>query len=127
MKTIIAHIEELRKRLIQVLLIFLVFSVASLFFQEKILDIFSRLTTEQLAVLTPTEGFVVAIKLSLLAGFVLTSPFLFFHLWRFLSAGLKKKEKNKILYYLPLSIILFVSGLALAYFVVIPLISSSTS
>jgi sec-independent protein translocase protein TatC len=73
-----------------------------------------------LAVFAATEGFSVYFKVSLYCGFVLASPWIFYQLWRFIAAGLYRHEKRRVYFFLPLSLGLFLGGVALGEFVVLP-------
>lgn len=67
------------------------------------------------------EGFMIWLKAGVVAGAMLGSPGIFFHIWQFLAAGLYPHERRYVYWYLPLSLALFFSGIALAFFVVFPL------
>jgi sec-independent protein translocase protein TatC len=69
---------------------------------------------------SPAEAFMVYFKVSLLCGAVLASPWIFYHLWAFVSAGLYPHEKKYIHLYLPVSVGLFIAGVLLCQFVVLP-------
>jgi sec-independent protein translocase protein TatC len=71
--------------------------------------------------LTLTEPFMVYFKVSLYCGAVLASPWIFFQLWSFVAAGLYPQEKRLVHVYLPISIGLFLAGVALCEFVALPL------
>jgi sec-independent protein translocase protein TatC len=70
--------------------------------------------------LTITEPLTVYFKVSLAWGFVFASPWIFYQLWMFVAAGLYPHEKRFIHVNLPLSIGLFLGGVALCEFVVLP-------
>ena len=67
------------------------------------------------------EGFMIWLKAGVVAGAMLGSPGIFFHIWQFLAAGLYPHERRYVYWYLPLSLSLFFAGIALAFFVVFPL------
>ncbi len=69
----------------------------------------------------PLEAFLVKLKVSFYAGLVLASPLIFYQLWKFMSVALKKKERRALLFYFPISILLFLAGILLAYFVMMPI------
>jgi sec-independent protein translocase protein TatC len=71
--------------------------------------------------LTMTEPFMVYFKVSLYAGFVLASPWIFYQLWTFVAAGLYPQEKRLVYLYLPLCVALFLGGVALCEMVVLPM------
>lgn len=66
------------------------------------------------------EAFMVYFKVSLLCGAVLASPVLFYQFWAFVAAGLYPHEKRYVHIYLPLSVGLFVIGVLLCQFLVLP-------
>ncbi len=65
------------------------------------------------------EPFMIWIKAGLIVGAVLASPMIFYHLWTFVAAGLHQHERKYVYLYLPLSVVLFVSGVVLAFFLVL--------
>ena len=68
--------------------------------------------------LSPTEGFFVWLKAGLFTSLTIAGPWIFFQLWAFVAAGLYPHEKKYIYYFLPISVLLFVCGVALAYYFV---------
>jgi sec-independent protein translocase protein TatC len=70
--------------------------------------------------LTPTEPFTVYFKVSAYAGLVLASPWVFYQLWAFVAAGLYPQERRLVRVYLPVSLGLFLAGVALCELVVLP-------
>jgi sec-independent protein translocase protein TatC len=70
--------------------------------------------------LTVTEPFMVYFKVSACCGVVLASPWIFYQLWLFVAAGLYPHEKRLINVNLPLSIVLFLGGVALCEGIVLP-------
>ncbi len=73
-----------------------------------------------LDVLTVAEPFIIYMKASFLFGAVISAPFVFYFLWQFVAAGLYPHEKKYIHLFLPVSVALFLSGAALAFFFVFP-------
>ncbi|MEO8270966.1 MAG: twin-arginine translocase subunit TatC [Aureliella sp.] len=76
----------------------------------------------KLVALTITEGFMVWLKAGLVAGVVIASPGIFWHIWQFLAAGLYPHERRYVFWYLPLSLMLFLAGVALAFFAIFRLV-----
>lgn len=74
----------------------------------------------ELTALSAQEGFVIYFKVSLIAGLVLASPWVFWQIWSFIAAGLYPHEKRYVHVYLPISVILFVAGVVLCQFFVMP-------
>jgi sec-independent protein translocase protein TatC len=82
---------------------------------EDILQSRKYLTT-----LSVQEGFVVYFKVSLLAGVVLGSPWIIWQFWAFVGAGLYPHEKKYVYRYMPFSLGLFLAGVFLCQFLVLP-------
>jgi len=66
-------------------------------------------------VLNAQEAFMIWIKAALTTGLVVASPYVFYQIWIFVAAGLYPHEKNYVFIYLPISILLFFGGAALAF------------
>jgi sec-independent protein translocase protein TatC len=73
-----------------------------------------------LGTLGPLEAVLVYVKISLFCGLVIASPWIFFQLWSFVAAGLYPHEKRLVNVFLPASIGLFLAGVALCEFVILP-------
>ena len=65
-----------------------------------------------------TETFMIWLKAGVISGLVLSSPWVFFQLWTFVAAGLYPSEQKYVYYFLPVSLLLFFSGVCLAFFFV---------
>jgi sec-independent protein translocase protein TatC len=73
-----------------------------------------------LTTLNAQEGLLVWFKVSMVAGFVLASPWIFYQIWSFIAAGLYPQEKRYVNVFLPFSIGLFLAGVLVCQFFVIP-------
>ena len=69
----------------------------------------------------PAEGFITYIKICLVFGLLLSSPWIFWQAWAFVSAGLYRHERKFIHFVSPISAILFVAGSLFFLFMVAPL------
>lgn len=76
----------------------------------------------KLVTLTATEPFMIWMKAGLVAGVIIGSPGIFWHIWQFFAAGLYPHERRYVYWYLPLSLVLFFAGVSLAFFVVFRLV-----
>jgi sec-independent protein translocase protein TatC len=65
------------------------------------------------------ESFMIWVKAGLVVGALFASPMIFYHLWAFVAAGLHTHERKYVYIYLPVSVVLFISGVALAFFLVL--------
>ena len=68
----------------------------------------------------PPEGFMLSMKLSLFAGIIISFPFLFYFILEFILPGLTSKERRMIFPALAIGFGLFLTGVAFAWFVVVP-------
>ena len=63
-----------------------------------------------LLAIQPAEKFIVYFKTALLFGLILSSPWVFYQLWAFVSAGLYPRERMYVRRIVPISVLLFVAG-----------------
>ncbi len=66
------------------------------------------------------EAFMVYFKVCAVTGVVIGSPWIFWQLWSFVAAGLYPHEKKYVHMYLPFSLALFLAGVFMCEFLVIP-------
>jgi sec-independent protein translocase protein TatC len=127
---LIEHLAELRTRLIRCVVYFLIgmvicFTVATPIFNFLTAPLCQVLSERgqdcDLIFISPQEGFFVAIKVSLLGGFILSFPFIANQLWRFVAPGLYRSEKGAFLPFLIASPFMFLLGASFAFYVVTPL------
>src|SRR3954463_11143864 len=70
--------------------------------------------------LKPTEPFKMYLKIGLLAGLFLASPFVLYQVWAFVAPGLYRKEKRYVMPFMVLSVGLFLAGGYFGYRIVYP-------
>jgi sec-independent protein translocase protein TatC len=120
------HLDELRKRLVHVVVYVSVGFLVCIFFARPIYDFLALPITKTLPAGTklvftkPTDPFTLYMKVSFLAGIFLTLPFTLFEVWKFIAPGLYRKEKRYIVPFLVSSMALFLSGAAFCYYIVLP-------
>ena len=68
------------------------------------------------------EAFLTYIKVSLIAGLILSSPWIFYQLWMFVAAGLYPHERKYVYVYGLLSLVLFVIGAVFCFYAVFPFV-----
>ena len=124
-KPLIEHLEELRRRLFVIAVSIFVLSIASFFFARDIYEILKYPALKyypnlQFITLSPSAAFFVLMKISLIAGIVLSFPVIFYQVWKFVEPALLPKEKKMLLPLLGTGITLFTLGVLFAYFVVLP-------
>jgi sec-independent protein translocase protein TatC len=121
-KTIVEHLGELRHRLIYILLAVAATSAVAYLFNDEILDFIMKTgRIENLVFIKPMEAFFVIVKMSILIGVVAAMPFILYQVWKYVGVALKKNERKYLIYFGPVSYLLFMSGAALAFLGVMPL------
>lgn len=70
------------------------------------------------------EAFMTYLKVTVVAGLMLASPWIFYQIWEFVAAGLYQHERKYIHIYMPMSIGLFTSGAVFCFYFVFPLVLS---
>lgn len=120
--TLIEHIDELRKRIIIVIISILIGTGASYIFIEELMDIIIK-PAEGLdfIYISPPELFLEYIKIAFVFGIAISMPIIIVQTWLFIKPGLKKKEKFFILFSMIMGLIFFISGILFAYFIITPL------
>jgi sec-independent protein translocase protein TatC len=76
--------------------------------------------SEKLVYLNPTEPFNLYLKIAALAGLFVTSPFVLYQVWMFISPGLYRNEKRYVVPFMISTIALFISGGYFGYKIVYP-------
>ena len=127
-QSLIAHLTELRNRLLRsILVVFLVF--CGLFYFAN--DIYAYIS-KPLRDLLPGEvsmiatevasPFLTPFKLTVVVAVFISIPYLLYQLWSFVAPGMYKREKRLAIPLLASSVLLFYAGAAFAYYVVFPLV-----
>lgn len=122
-----SHLDELRTRLIRILIAVGIGFVGCYFFKEWLFEFLTRPLTAVLPdnsymIFTSLpEAFFTYLKISILASVFLTSPYTLYQIWKFISPGLYKSEKKYMVPFVIFSTIFFVGGSLFAYHIVFPL------
>jgi len=120
------HLDDLRKRILYSAIAVIVAAIPAWFFHEEIFDILARPVRqylpegEDLAVTTLPEAFMVYLKVSILTAIIVTSPFIFYQLWKFVAPGLYQKEKKYVTPFIFFTTIFFCSGVLFGYYIAFP-------
>jgi sec-independent protein translocase protein TatC len=125
---LVAHLTELRDRLLKALLSVLVVFLCLFPFANEIYTFVS----EPLRAILPSGSTMIAtevaspfltpFKLTLFAALFVAIPYVLFQIWSFIAPGMYRQEKRLAIPLLISSVLLFYAGAAFAYFVVFPLV-----
>ncbi|WP_199426900.1 twin-arginine translocase subunit TatC [Thermaerobacillus caldiproteolyticus] len=123
--SIYEHLGELRKRLIIVVVFFVIAMIASFFLVEPVILYLQKageakeLTMNAFRLTDPIK---IYMQFAFVIALIMTSPVLLYQLWAFISPGLYERERKVTLSYIPLSLLLFLAGVSFAYFVLFPFV-----
>lgn len=124
------HLEELRWRILWSLLAIVVGAVVGFVFvyyfgvMELLLVPIREAYQDpsfELIYLSPADPFFITLKLAVVVGVILAFPIIVYHIWSFLAPALESHEKRAIVPALYLGLVLFLLGVAMAYFIALPL------
>ncbi len=123
-KSLIEHLEELRKTLISCFLSVAAALPFAFYFSPKILDLIINtfLKDKELYYFAPMEVFLIQLKLSFLVSLAVCFPFIAKQLWNYLLPALYDNEKKFIKIMVLSSSFLFISGVSFCLIVIFPLI-----
>ena len=127
-QTLMAHLLELRRRLMWLVLVLLVCFFALMPFAQKLYTFVAQPLMVNLPAGTSMIAtdviapFFVPVKVTLMVAFLITLPHTLYQVWAFVAPGLYRHEKRLIFPVLFSSIVLFFTGMAFAYFFVFPVV-----
>lgn len=125
---LLAHLVELRNRLVRIAIVLLVALLAMVpwagdvyhLFAKPLLDVLPQ--NSSMIATEVTAPFFVPLKVTMLVAFVATLPHTLYQIWAFIAPGLYNHEKKLIVPLIVSSVLLFMIGMAFAYFAVFPVI-----
>ena len=94
-KSVVEHLEELRKRIFILASFFAIFFFIGLYFSRKFLNFLVKEASNfgvKLISITPTEIFISELKIGFFFALLLLIPFIIYHVLIFVKPGLKKEE-----------------------------------
>ncbi|QNK59146.1 twin-arginine translocase subunit TatC [Paenibacillus sp. PAMC21692] len=121
---LLEHLGEFRKRLIYILIVLTLGLVLGLVAAQPLYNYLMSLepaNTMTLHTFSLWDGIGMYMKIALVIALVITLPFTAYQLWAFVKPALRPIEQRSTLKYVPFALIMFLAGLAFAYFVVFPL------
>ena len=117
--TLTEHLQELRGCLIKSIAALILGTGCSIYFLQDIMDILTA-AAKELYYMRPAEAFMIYMKVALLSGLILSSPFILYELYSFVRPALTLRERRFTLICIPLSLVLFITGMLFSYSFVFP-------
>lgn len=127
-ENVIAHLIELRTRVLNsvvaVLLVFVcIFPWASDLYALLAAPLLAKLPKGgQMIATDVTTPFFVPLKVALMAALLVALPYILYQIWRFVAPGLYENERRWVFPLVAASFLLFLCGMAFAYFAVFPVV-----
>ncbi|MFD0620970.1 twin-arginine translocase subunit TatC [Paenibacillus sp. GCM10027629] len=124
LQAILQHIGDLRRRLIWIIAVLFLTAIIGLFISQQLIAYLRSVppgSTFEWNAFSPWDAIKVYMNVTILFACVITLPFTLFQLWKFVKPGLRKKEQQATLRYIPFVCLMLIVGLAFAYFVVFPM------
>lgn len=119
--TILGHLNELRRRLIKVVIAVLIATVISFVFANQIFAILIWPAGDiELIYIEMTEMIGTYMRVCLAAGIILTMPYLMYHALMFIFPALTRREKKYIYFIMPWVALMFAGGVIFGYYVLLP-------
>jgi sec-independent protein translocase protein TatC len=117
------HLDEIRSRILISIITFVILTVAAFVFSDELLFVINKPFVDtglKLNVFKLAEGFMMRLKVSAIASFIVSLPFFIFQVWRFILPAITKRDRMFSRVALISSILLFYSGVAFVYFLLMP-------
>lgn len=128
--TFFEHLEELRTRLLRSLVPFIPAFIAAWIFREEVFSLLvvplnkawqsMGMGTPKLHFASPVDPMVVYLKQSAIVAFLVSSPWVFYQAWAFISPGLYAREKRYVVPFVLASTICFTIGGSFGWFYIFP-------
>ncbi|WCK55006.1 twin-arginine translocase subunit TatC [Aneurinibacillus sp. Ricciae_BoGa-3] len=122
---VVEHLSELRRRIIWVLAVFVAALVAGFIVAGPVIQYFKRAPIAAgftWNVFGLGDGLRVYMQFAFVIAIVITSPFMMYHIWRFVSPGLRPEERKAAGAFIIPAFLLFIAGLLMGYYVLFPMI-----
>lgn len=120
--TLAEHLGELRRRFLIMAVSITLFAVLAFLFYPNLLKILqdpycSAIPNHcKFLVTNPLDGLTLRVKIAFFGGFLISSPIILWQVWRFVTPGLKARERRYVVLFVSSSLLFFATGIVLAYF-----------
>jgi sec-independent protein translocase protein TatC len=117
---ILAHLNELRSRIIKVAIALVITSIFALVFANQLTDVLERPFREaapdqHLISIEPAEQFGVLMRVAFFGGAILASPVILYQIWAFVSPALTSRERKWVVPLVTAFVVLFAGGVLFGY------------
>ncbi|MDX1436267.1 MAG: twin-arginine translocase subunit TatC [Anaerolineales bacterium] len=120
---ILVHLDALRKHLLRAAVVLIIATALSFAFARPLMEVLAQPLPggfESLRAIDVTESLGSFMRISLLAGFAISLPYIVLELWLFAAPGLSSRSRVIGLIAIPVVTLFFLAGMLFAYFVILP-------
>ena len=128
-KDIMEHLDELRKRLLIIMYFFLAALIVGFFLSQPLIYQMQNApwtANIQMHAFQVADPLKIYIMVIIIIAVVIILPVILYQLWAFISPGLYSNEQKLTLSYIPIVMVLMLTGMAFSYFIVVPYIVQFT-
>lgn len=119
--SLMQHLEELRRRLIIIVIAILVAAIAGFVISRPVLDLLRAPLPDKFQTLIftgPADAFGVQVKIAGFLGIAFAMPIILFEVWRFVTPGLTARERRFVWPVIVAALLLFALGLVIGYIII---------
>ena len=114
--SLVEHLSELRRRVAISIVAVMLGSAVGFWFAPAIIELLLRPVPDgRVVFLSLTGGFSVYLRIALIVGLLLALPVVLYQLWAFVAPGLTARERRAALPWIPMTVVFFILGAAVAY------------
>ncbi|MFD0869542.1 MULTISPECIES: twin-arginine translocase subunit TatC [Paenibacillus] len=128
--TLVEHLSELRRRLIWVIVVLVIAMIGGFFAAIHLLEYFKSVPPAseiEWNAFSLWDGIQVYMQFAFIIALIVVLPFTLYQIWAFVRPGLREVERRATLRYIPFTVVMFLLGLAFAYFIVFKMAFMFTS
>jgi sec-independent protein translocase protein TatC len=121
--SLMEHLDELRRRIVHSAIYLAIGFFVCWFLRDRIVGFLQAPLNrigKSLVFTHPMDALNLDMQAALLAGAILTSPFILFQVWMFIAPGLYQRERRFVVPFMVVAVGLFLTGASFGYFVVLP-------
>ncbi|MDQ6422948.1 twin-arginine translocase subunit TatC [Paenibacillus sp. LHD-117] len=128
--SLIEHLEELRRSIIWILIVLIIAMTGGFFIAKPFINYLKSVPPASditWNAFSPLDALRIYVQFSFVIGLVVALPFIMYQIWAYVKPGLHEEEQKGTLAYIPGATILFLLGLAFAYYILFPMAFYFTS
>ena len=116
------HVDVLRRHLLRIIIGITLGVAVSFYFTNPVMEYLALPVggLAKLQAIRPTEEIGVYMRVALTSGIAIMLPYIAFEIWLFLAPGLRPRENRMVLIGIPFAALLFFSGMAFTFYVMLP-------